>query len=257
MLIQLGDLHIGADWVEVDPLTTLSTTIDTIQRLDLPVTGVLALGDLAENASDAEYASARAQLDRLGAPIHVAMGNHDDRQALRRQFGLDPAGDAPVRYATDLGPVRLIVLDTTIPGEDGGCLDEDTLTWLNSQLSDAPSAQTLLAMHHPPLVTGEAAFDRIALQADSRAALGQLLNRHPQVRRILGAHLHRPLLTEFASRPLIVAPSTYVQFPLDLNAVKLVAGDEPPGFVVHVISEDDSLISTFQTVVSHAAGDPD
>ena len=210
VLIQLGDLHIGADWVEVDPLTTLSTTIDTIQRLDLPVTGVLALGDLAENASDAEYASARAQLDRLGAPIHVAMGNHDDREALRRQFGLGSAGDAPVRYATDLGPVRLIVLDTTIPGKDGGCLDEDSLSWLNSQLSDAPSAQTLLAMHHPPLVTREAAFDRIALQADSRAALGELLHRHPQVRRILGAHLHRPLLTEFASRPLMVAPSTYV-----------------------------------------------
>jgi 3',5'-cyclic AMP phosphodiesterase CpdA len=243
--------------VEADPLETLSATIDAIQRQHLPVTAVLALGDLAEQASEAEYADVRAMLQRLGAPIHVAMGNHDDRETLRRQFGLGSGGDAPVCYAADFGQIRLIVLDTTIPGKDAGRLDGDSLSWLDHQLSDAPNTPTLLAMHHAPLITGEAAFDRIALNAESRAALEEILNRHPQVSRILGAHLHRPLLTEFASRPLMVAPSTYVQFPLDLDAVKLVAGDEPPGFVMHLISEDGSLISTFQTVAGRPfARDP-
>ena len=252
VLIQLGDLHIGADWVELDPLETLSSTIDAIRRLDLPIAAVLALGDLAEHGSDSEYSDARAALERLGAPIHAAMGNHDDRETLRRHFGPGP-GNAPVRYATELGAARLIVLDTTIPGEDAGCLDEDSLTWLEDELRESPRTSTVLAMHHPPLLTGSAAFDRFALNSDSRFALAEVVNRYPQVRRIVGAHLHRPLLTEFASRPLLVAPSTYVQFPLDPDAVKLVAGDEPPGFIMHMIGEDGSLLSVFETV-TEAAG---
>ncbi|HEX4033906.1 MAG TPA: metallophosphoesterase [Solirubrobacteraceae bacterium] len=254
VLIQLGDLHIGADWVERDPLETLSATVDAILRLSARPGAVLALGDLAEHGSDVEYEAAFAELTRLGAPIYVAMGNHDDRERLRLCFGLEVADDAPLRYVTDIGPVRLVVLDTTVPGMEAGNLDGESLTWLDCELSDYPQTTTLLALHHPPLLTGSAAFDRIALTADSRCALARVLERHPQVRRILGAHLHRPLLTEFASRPLLVAPSTYVQFPLDLNAVKLVAGEEPPGFVMHSVNADGSLISTFQTAPDRRTG---
>ncbi len=100
VLIQLGDLHIGADWVAVDPLQTLSATVDALQGLDLGVDAVLALGDLAEHGADAEYERARTELERLGAPVHPAMGNQDDRETMRRNFGLRPADDAPLHYTT-------------------------------------------------------------------------------------------------------------------------------------------------------------
>jgi 3',5'-cyclic AMP phosphodiesterase CpdA len=248
VLVQLGDLHIGADWVDTDPRKTLSATIEAVLRLNLSVTAVLALGDLAETASDEEYADAQVALARLDAPIHAAMGNHDDRAKLRRHFGLRPSGDASVRYAIDLGPVRLLVLDTTIPDADAGRLDQESLKWLDGELSNVPDTPTLLAMHHPPLVTGEAAFDRIGLNDESRVALAEILGHHPQVHRILGAHLHRPLLTQFAACPLLVAPSTYVQFPLGVRATRLVAGNEPPGFVAHMIRDDGSVISAFHAV---------
>jgi 3',5'-cyclic AMP phosphodiesterase CpdA len=246
VLIQLGDLHIGADWVDVDPLRTLSATVDAVRRLDIPVAAVLVLGDLAEHAADDEYADVQAQLKRLDAPAHVAMGNRDDRERLRRHFGIPPASGAPLNYATDVGAVRLIVVDTTIPGHDAGRLDSRTLSWLDSQLSSCPNTPTLLAMHHPPLITGPAAWDRSALAAESRAGLAEMLARHPQVQTILGAHLHRPLLAEFANRPLVVAPSTYVQFPLSLDATRLDPDDEPPGYVAHVITGGAQLISSFQ-----------
>lgn len=248
VLIQLGDLHIGAHWVDVDSLQRLSATVDAIRRLNLAVAAVLVLGDLAEHATEAEYMDARGALERLNAPIYVAMGNHDDRERLRRHFGLRPAGGAPLHYATDLGPARLIVLDTTIPGHDAGGLDAQSLTWLERELSAFPDTPTLLAMHHPPLLTGSAAWDRFALAAESRVGLSETLTRHPQVRQILGAHLHRPLLAQFAARPLLVAPSTYVQFPLDLDAVELNPTDEPPGYIAHMLTGDAQLISSLQTV---------
>jgi 3',5'-cyclic-AMP phosphodiesterase len=250
VLIQLGDLHVGADWVRLDPLQTLSATVDAACRLDLGVDAVLVLGDLTEHGLDVEYEQAHGELERLRAPLHAAMGNRDDRETLRRHFGLRPAGDAPLHYVTDLGPARLIVLDTTIPGEDAGELDDQSLAWLERELAVFPRTPTLVAMHHPPLLTGSPAWDHLALTARSRQRLSQTLEGHPQVRQILGAHLHRPLLAQFASRPLMVAPSTYVQFPLRLQAGVLDPADEPPGYVVHVIADDGQMTSYFQTVTS-------
>ncbi|HTP18843.1 MAG TPA: phosphodiesterase [Solirubrobacteraceae bacterium] len=252
VLVQLADLHIGAGWVATDPLRTLAATIDSVRRLDVAVDGVLALGDLAEHGSDEEYARTRAELERLEAPLYVVMGNRDDREVLRRQFGLEPSDGAPLDYATDLGPARLVVIDTTVPGEDedAGKLDPVSLDWLKRELADHPEQGTLLAMHHPPLLTGSPAWDRYALSETSRTGLAEVLERHPQVTQILSAHLHRPVLTQFASRPLLIGPSTYLQFPIGMQASRLDPTDEPPGFVVHFIAPGGGTISYFQTVTS-------
>ena len=248
VLVQLADLHIGAGWVSTDPLQTLSATVDSVHGLDVAVDGVLALGDLVEHGADEEYRRARAELERLEAPLYVAMGNHDDRELLRRYFGHEPSDGAPLHYATNLGPARLVVIDTTIPGEDAGRLDTESLAWLGRELAACPEQPTLLAMHHPPLLTGSPAWDRFALTESSRARLAEALERHPQVTQILSAHLHRPLFAQFASRPLVVAPSTYVQFPLRLHAATLDAAEEPPGYVVHIIDPWGRTVSYLQTV---------
>jgi 3',5'-cyclic AMP phosphodiesterase CpdA len=248
VLIQLGDLHVGADWVNADPGQTLAATVDEIRRLPLAVHAVLAAGDLAEHGADGEYAAVRAELDRLDAPIYPVVGNRDERGALCRHFGLETRGDAPVHYAAELGRLRLVVLDTTIPGSDAGHLERNALLWLERELDEHPDSPTLLAMHHPPLLTGSAAWDRIALSVEAQTALAGVLQHHPQVRRIFGAHLHRPLVTQFAGRPLVVAPSTYVQFPIDPHALELAPTDEAPAYVVHVIATDARIISSIQTV---------
>jgi 3',5'-cyclic-AMP phosphodiesterase len=248
VLVALADLHIGADWVGTDPLDTLSATVDAVRGLDVAVDAVLVLGDVAEHGFEDEYARARAELERLEAPLYLAMGNRDDREALRRRFGHEPAAGAPLHYAADLGAAALIVLDTTIPGRAGGELDAESMSWLERELAARPRSPTLLAMHHPPLQTGSAAWDRIALSAASRAALADTLAAHPQVRLILGAHLHRPLITEFGGRPLVVSPSTYVQFPLRLHATELIPGDEAPGYSVHVVAVGGETTSFFLSV---------
>jgi 3',5'-cyclic AMP phosphodiesterase CpdA len=248
VLIQLGDLHIGADWVDRDPLESLAGVVEAISDIDARLAAILVLGDLAEHGSDAEYVAARAQLHRLDAPVHVAMGNRDDRERLRRNFDLAPAAHEPLDYAIDLDSVRLLVLDTTIPGHDGGRLGPERLAWLEHELSSFPTAPTLLAMHHPPLLTGSAAWDRIALDDQSRGGLGEVLDRHPQVRPILAGHLHRPLTARFAGRPVIVSASTYAQFPLTFTAPGLAPDGEPPGYVAHVVTADAQILSSFHSV---------
>jgi 3',5'-cyclic-AMP phosphodiesterase len=98
----------------------------------------------------------------------VLPGNHDDRRALHRHFGGPGAAGEPVQHSVDLGPLRLVVLDTTRPGEDPGALDAERLDWLDAELAAAPRLPTLLAMHHPPLVTGVPAWDELGLPVADR-----------------------------------------------------------------------------------------
>ncbi len=204
-------------------------------------------GDLADNAADAEYELVQEMLARLGAPVYVLPGNHDDRDALRRHFDLPGVVGTPVQYAVELGPLRLVVLDSTRPGEDRGELDADRLSWLDAELTAAPDRVTLVALHHPPVSTGVAAWDEIGMPAADRRALGAVLDRHPQVRRVVAGHVHRTMTAELAGRVVLVVPSTYIQTRLNFNQQEIETAAEPPGFGVHALL-DGELASHVQPV---------
>jgi 3',5'-cyclic-AMP phosphodiesterase len=238
---------VGADWEGNDPVAALAAAVESVHGLRPRPDAVLVSGDLAENAADAEYDQVRELLAPLDAPIHVLPGNHDDRAALRRHFGLPGVDGEPVQYAADLGPLRLVVVDTTRPGENAGALDEERLSWLDGELAAAPGVPTVIAMHHPPLTTGIPPLDEIGLPAEDRRALGAVVERHPHVRRLVAGHMHRPITADLAGRAVLAAPSTYMQARLDLLSEELQLVPEPAGFAVHVL-RDDEVISHVQSV---------
>jgi Icc protein len=249
LLAQLSDPHIGADWGRGDPVAKLAAAVASVGALEPPPDAVLVSGDLSDHASDAEYERLREVLGPVSAPLYVLPGNHDDRHALRRHFGLSGVDDEPIHYAADLGPLRLVVLDTTLPGEDPGALDPEQLAWFDAELTAAPSVPTLVAMHHPPLATGVASWDELGLRAAARHALGDVVARHPQVRRLVAGHVHRAMTAELAGRPVLSAPSTYVQAQLNFASDELVLTDEPAGFVVHAVL-DGQVTSHLQPVAA-------
>jgi 3',5'-cyclic AMP phosphodiesterase CpdA len=247
LLVQLSDLHIGASWDGVDPVARLGAALEAVRSLDAGPDAVLVSGDLAEHAADEEYEQVRALLARIEAPSYVLPGNHDDRDALHRHFGVPGAGGEPVQYAVDLGPLRLVAIDTTLPGEDRGELGPERLSWLDTTLAAAPDTLTVLAMHHPPLILGIPAWDAIGLAAADRAALGELLGRHPQVKRVVAGHVHRAVTGRIGGRSVFTVPSTYVQGLLAFGATELLLSADPPGFAVHALV-DGQLVSHVQPV---------
>lgn len=247
LLVQLSDPHIGATWAGGDPVARLRAAVESVRRLPDVLDALLMSGDLADNAADGEYELVRELLAQLGVPVYVVPGNHDHRDALRRHFDLPGAEGTPVQYAVDLGPLRLVVLDSTRPGEDRGELDAERLSWLDTELARAPDRLTLLALHHPPVSTGIAAWDEIGLPAGDRRALGDVLERHPQVRRIVAGHVHRTLTAELAGRAVLAVPSTYIQTRLSFNSAEIETAAEPPGFAVHALL-DGELASHVQPV---------
>ncbi|MFX8410412.1 phosphodiesterase, partial [Acinetobacter baumannii] len=91
-------------------------------------------------------------------------------------------------------------LDTTIPGEPGGRIEEDTYRWLREVLADAPAAGPIvLAMHHPPARLHSPIVDDIALAEPDR--LADVVAADPRIRAVLTGHAHSAAATTFAGRP--------------------------------------------------------
>lgn len=237
VVVQLSDPHIGATWAGGDPVAGLEAAVDSIRRLRPAPDALLITGDLADNLADAEYVQVLAVLAGVDAPCYALPGNHDDRDALRRHFGLPGEPGAPVQYAVELGALRILMLDSTRPGADDGELDAGRLAWLEAALSADPRTPTLLAMHHPPLVTHSPGLDALGLAAGDRAALAGVVARHDHVALILAGHVHRAIAGELAGRRILSAPSTYTGFALDFVAEQIDDVPTPPGYVVHVLAD--------------------
>jgi 3',5'-cyclic-AMP phosphodiesterase len=237
VVVQISDPHVGATWTADDPVVCLARAVERVA--ELAPAAVVVTGDLVEHATDAEYEQVRELLASLTAPVHVLPGNHDDRAALRRHFGVPGEGAEPIVHAVDLDGLRLVVLDTQRPGADDGALDGDRLARLDRVLAAAPGVPTLLAMHHPPFAIGIPAADAAGIPPADRSALAAVLERHPQVVRLVAGHVHRPVAGLVAGRPALTAPSTYAQLPLDLEATRLEMVAAPAGFLAHVLVDGE------------------
>lgn len=258
-VVQLSDPHVtrpGRPLAgHVDTGAHLARAVAEVGRLRPAPDAVLVTGDLVEAGAPAEYARLRALLAPLGAALYLLPGNHDDPAVLRAACAdqpwmappSDPALAAYVLYAVTIGGLRLVALDTVVAGAPHGALCESRLAWLDRTLAAAPAQPTLLAMHHPPFATGIAHMDAMGLR-EGADALAALLQRHPQVERVLCGHLHRPIQCRFGGTLALTAPATAHQIALDLHEhSEACLVMEPPGFLVH--RWDGSRVVSHQAVV--------
>ena len=239
ILGQISDLHIKVpgklSYRVVDCAAMLTRCVAEILRLTQQPDALVVTGDLVDFGRREEYEHLRALLAPLPMPYYLLPGNHDEREALRATFA-DHAylrqWESYVQYAIDDWPVRLVALDTVIPGEGGGRLDAERLAWLDRTLSAERQKPTIVVMHHPPFPTLIGHMDGIGLEGSDE--LAAVISRHPQVERILCGHLHRPIQYRFAGTIASTSPSPAHQVALDLSAeapshFKM----EPPAFQLH------------------------
>jgi 3',5'-cyclic AMP phosphodiesterase CpdA len=207
---------------------------------------VLITGDLTECGLATEYDNLAGLLRRtLSMPVYAVPGNHDRRDnfriALGHLFGVTSDPDF-VQYAVEDHPVRLVMLDTLVPGCNHGALSAAQLAWLDRTLAAQPAKPTLVGMHHPPFATGIPHMDRIALQdADS---FRSVIAGHRQVERIICGHHHRPIVGQCAQAIVSIAPSVAHQVELTFDPSDQGAFNfEPPAFQLHMWQNPGGFVS--------------
>jgi Icc protein len=251
LICQLTDLHVrpvgkSANRVSETNMFT-ERAFRAVARLHPRPDVVVITGDLTECGLDAEYANLLRMLRKwlLPTPVFMIPGNHDRRVNFREALQEFPgvASDPHyVQYAVDGYPVRLVMLDTLVPGAGHGELHEDQLQFLDRTLAVAPDKPTIVGMHHPPFVCGLGPMDRINLH--NSAAFAAVIAKHKQVERIICGHHHRPIVARVAHAIASIAPSVAHQVELSLNG----HGDgalvfEPPAFQLHLWTPADGIVS--------------
>lgn len=262
LIAQITDLHVvepGARLLgEIDTNACLARCVARLQGLQPQPDLVLITGDLVNDGTPAQYAHLRALLAPLAMPLYVLPGNHDSRAPLRNAFSdhtrLPTDEDGPfLHHVVEAGPLRVIMLDTVVAGETGGRLCPERLAWLDARLSEAPHRPTLIAMHHPPFVTGIPFMDRIGLEGAGDFAA--LIARFPNVERITCGHVHRPVQARVGGTVAGICPSTAHQIYLTFDDGQPDAWvGEPPAFQLHLWHEAAGLLTHTVMIEERPAG---
>jgi len=249
LIAQISDTHIKPEgrlaYRRVDTALFLARAVDHVRALIPAPDVVLLTGDLVDAGLEDEYLRLRSLLAPLPMPVYVIPGNHDARAPLRRVFGGDgylPPDGEYLHYVVEHYPVRLVGLDTLVPGQGGGRLGPDRLAWLDARLGEAPARPTLVFMHHPPFKTGVEGMD--AQWLEDGEALGAVIRRHPQVEGVTCGHVHRAIHARWAGTVVTTAPSSAHQVTLDLRRPGgLTWMLEPPAYLLHLWREGAGLVT--------------
>lgn len=231
-IVQLSDLHLTVDGrLLYDRVDTEAAFLAAVQRLRglAPVPDLVVLsGDLANDGDAGTYRRLRAILADLAMPYAVMPGNHDRRAELRAAFPEQAwAGDPLCCQRRDVGEATLLLLDSVVPGEEGGDIGADQIAWLDAA---CPGRRpVLLCLHHPPFDIGVPGMDAIRCRGEGE--LADWLRRRPNVAAVLCGHVHRLVATLFAGRPAYTAPSTAHQIALQDGPLAYTL--EPGGFLLH------------------------
>ncbi|WP_460776370.1 phosphodiesterase [Microbacterium sp. GXF7504] len=215
VLLHLSDTHLRAPGPQlfgtVDGRAHLAQALAGIEASGIRPDGIVFTGDLVDLGEPDAYAALRDLVEpvaaRLGAPVFWVMGNHDDRTAFRAALAADETADgvAPFDRVDELDGLRLVTLDSTVPGEHHGELRQAQLDWLADVLATPAPLGTILAMHHPPVPSVLPLAASVELRDQQR--LAEVL-RGSDVRAIIAGHLHYSTFATFAGIPVSVASST-------------------------------------------------
>jgi 3',5'-cyclic AMP phosphodiesterase CpdA len=285
-ILHLSDTHLAGDGAlhqgavdTTDALERLLAHVDEVPGIGL----VVVSGDVSEDGSPESYATVRDRVggwaERHGAAFVAVPGNHDLREGFRQVLAnghvLGEGGTAlmhtmeylpptvPVSGQSVVAGLRIVTVDTSVPGAGYGELGDTALEHLRAAVADGSGTAdgdgggaadaphgTVVVLHHPPLPAPTELHEALRLQ--NPEALADVL-RGSDVRVVLAGHYHHHFAGSLAGVPVLVAPGvandTDVVGPYDEESAVVDSG----ALVVDVAADG----SVWSTPVRVPRGDAD
>ncbi|MDN5797701.1 MAG: metallophosphoesterase [Intrasporangium sp.] len=254
VIAHLSDPHLLADGTRlhgrIDTEAQLRAALHRVEMSGEQVDVLVLSGDLTDTADPAAYRLLRELVEpvaeRLGAAVVWTGGNHDERRPLAQVlFGTDT--DAPQDTATTVRGLRVIALDTAVPGRHDGGLSDAQFDWLARQLGASAAHGTILVMHHPPIVYRSPWMQLLDFREPGR--LRDLLGTS-DVRAILSGHLHVTSFGTLGTVPVFVAGGVSYVDDLGIPRERLMAIDGPQSWNL-VEVHPDQVVGSVVPVAQH------
>ena len=242
--VHITDTHLKSptkeSFLKIDTVSNLRTVLTQVRSLARKPAFVIITGDLAHEGDPEDYRFIKTLLDEesaaLGAPILVALGNHDHRDAFNEGYLGEPNSDAPHYFVEYFDGVRVIVLDSHWQGNDAGKIDEKQLNWLEDELDNDAVEGTVLFVHHPPHVNSF--FLTVDHLLTNNTELADVIEGS-DVLGILSGHIHFNSSAGFHGIPSITGQAT--AFGLDASVTTGMRMIEAYGYNLCIV-QDGTLI---------------
>ncbi|MEF2975849.1 phosphodiesterase [Subtercola sp. YIM 133946] len=247
-VLHFSDTHfVGGDnllYDKVDAEGHLVEILAELQASGARPEAIIFTGDLADKGDPKAYEKLRAMVEpaaaAMGAEVIWVMGNHDNRAAFRAGLLDQLPSMKPVDRVYDINGLRVITLDSTVPGSHYGEVTPEQLDWLAEELSTSAPHGTILAMHHPPVPS---VLDlAVMVELRDQASLAEVI-QGSDVRSIIAGHLHYSSTAMFAGVPVSVASATCYTQDLNVPVGGTLARDGAQAF---------NLIHVYENTVLHS-----
>jgi 3',5'-cyclic AMP phosphodiesterase CpdA len=255
-IVHLSDTHLRAGgsplYGSVDSESHLRTLFGELAESGARPEAIVITGDLADHGDPEAYATLRSIVEpaaaAVGATVVWVMGNHDDRGSFREGLLRQHPSAAPIDRVHWVNGLRIIALDSTVPGHHYGEVTGDQLDWLAEELSSPAPHGTIIAMHHPPIPS---VLDlAVLVELRDQGGLAEVL-QGTDVRSIIAGHLHYSTNSTFAGIPVSVASATCYTQDLTVPVGGTRGQDAAQAFnLVHVY--EDSVLHSVVPVGSFA-----
>jgi Icc protein len=213
VLLHISDTHLiegdGSLYGAVDADARLGELLQQLKDSGVRPEATIFTGDLVDQGEPEAYRKLRGLVEpfaaELGSELVWVMGNHDNRAELRRMLLDEAPSMAPFDDVRMIDGLRIVTLDTSVPGHHYGEISSSQLRWLAQELATPAPDGTILALHHPPIPS---VLDlAVTVELRDQASLGRVL-KGTDVRSILAGHLHYSTYATFVGIPVSVASST-------------------------------------------------
>ena len=191
-----SDAHVAADAAlqhgGVNMADNLAACVRELAAWPVAPAAVIVNGDLAfKFGLPADYATFGKLIApvRALAPVHLSLGNHDERENFWQAFPLDAtkADSVPQKQVAIFASARAnwFLLDSLyITATTGGRLGAEQLAWLTREIEARPNQPAIVVCHHH--------LDRLGRVGGLKdtPALAELLAGQRQVKAFIYGHTH-------------------------------------------------------------------
>lgn len=223
-LALLSDTHVAADGAKIAREQNMAENLraavgDILAQPEAP-RAALVLGDLAFNSGEpgdyTQFLSLIRPLRDNGIPVHLTMGNHDDRKNFIDAIEAEEPVQSPLADrcvgVVDAAGLRFVILDSLDgPGLIGGQLREAQRDWLTETLDAGPDVPTMVLVHHNPALTPEQLKNCLG----DTDELFNILRPRKQVKGLIFGHTHAWNLAQDDGLHHINLPATSYVFAQD------------------------------------------
>ena len=232
-ILHLSDTHVtasGHDEDGVDAAAALDRLLFDARHVpDIDL--VVVSGDVADDGSEAGCSAVVERVGRFAAARRVphvySTGNHDTRDAFEAVLGsghraadgsdvgrLGPSVDRARAAVSEVDGLRVITLDSLIPGSVHGTISQAQLEWLGGILARPAPFGSIVVFHHPPVFLDRSPW-MPSFMLRNPEALGAVLE-DSDVRVVLCGHVHHQMNGVLAGVPVCATPGVVTR--ADLTA---------------------------------------